>query len=418
MSNLELHIAWRYLRSRRGGGSQLLSLITTIAIGGVIVGVSALIVIIGVMNGLQKDLREKILIGSPDVRVLTYGEDLSMSGWDSVLTLVERIPGVVAAAPFVHTQAGIRGRTNYNEGVFVMGIVPSRPGLKEVTSIRRTAKGGDFRFSDAHGGNEGVVLGTRLANRLNAVVADSVTLISLGSVKVSPVTGTLTPNVRKYEVTGVFETGMYEYDNAYVIMSLPAAQELADLGRSVTGIEVKTVDRWEAPRVARVLADTLGFPYRTEDWQQQNSSLFQALKLEKLGMTVILLLSVLLAAFNIVSTLTMVVTDKTREIGILKTMGMSARSIKRIFFAQGIVIGLVGTLTGLVIGLVSAYAVDRYRLIPLDPSVYFIDHLPVEIRLLDVVLILAASLAIAALATLYPARQASRLFPVEAIRHE
>src|SRR5688572_20213097 len=198
MTRLELSIAWRYLRSRRD--SKLFSLISVIAIGGVIVGVSALIVIIGVMNGLQKDLREKILIGSPDVRVLTYGEDLSMSGWDSVLTLVERIPGVVAAAPFVHTQAGIRGRTNYNEGVFVMGIVPSRPGLKEVTSIRRTAKGGDFTFKDAHGGTEGVVLGTRLANRLNAVVADSVTLISLGSVKASPVTGTLTPIVRKYEV--------------------------------------------------------------------------------------------------------------------------------------------------------------------------------------------------------------------------
>jgi lipoprotein-releasing system permease protein len=416
MTTLELHIAWRYLRSRRG--SRLLSLISVIAIGGVIVGVSALILIIGVMNGLQKDLREKILIGSPDVRVLTYGEDLAMSGWDSVTSIAKKTPGVVAAAPFVHTQAGINAGSNYSEGVFVMGIVPSRKGVPEVTSIRRTATGGDFFFRDAHGGENGVVLGGRLASRLNVVVADSVTLISLGSAKISPVTGTLAPNIRRYEVTGIFETGMYEYDNSYVIMALPAAQELAQLGRAVTGIEVKTVDRWQAPRVARTLADTLGFPYRTEDWQQQNSSLFQALRLEKLGMTVILLLIVLVAAFNIVSTLTMVVTDKTREIGILKTMGMPARSIKRIFFAQGIVIGLVGTLTGLVIGLIAAVAVDRYRLIPLDPSVYFIDHLPIDTRPWDVALIVVASLAIAALATLYPARQAARLYPVEAIRHE
>jgi lipoprotein-releasing system permease protein len=416
MSALELHIAWRYLRSRRG--SRLLSLISLIAIGGVIVGVSALILIIGVMNGLQKDLREKILIGSPDVRVLTYGEDLAMSGWDTVLKAAEKTPGVVAAAPFIHTQAGINAGANYSEGVFVMGIVPSEPGLKEVTSIRRTATGGDFMFKDAQGGRAGVVLGNKLANRLNVVVADSVTLISLGSAKMSPVTGTFAPNIRKYEVTGVFETGMYEYDNSYVIMALPAAQELAELGKSVTGVEVKTVDRWTAPRVAQELADTLGFPYRTEDWQQQNSSLFQALKLEKLGMTVILLLIVIVAAFNIVSTLTMVVTDKTREIGILKAMGMTSRSIKRIFFAQGVVIGLVGTLTGLVIGLVAAVAVDRYRLIPLDPSVYFIDHLPVDTQWVDVALIVVASLVIAALATLYPARQASRLFPVEAIRHE
>ena len=418
MTRLELHIAWRYLRSRRG--SSLLSLISVIAIGGVIVGVSALILIIGVMNGLQKDLREKILIGSPDVRILTYGEDLTMRGWDSVVARAERIPGVVAAAPFVHTQAGIFARSNYAEGVYVMGIVPSDSTTRDrdVTSIRTTATGGDFTFLDRHGGRNGVVLGTRLASRLNVVVADSVTLMSLGSTKISPVTGTLTPNIRKYEVTGIFETGMYEYDNAYVIMAMPAAQDLAQLGTAVTGVEVRTVDRWEAPRVARMLVDTLGFPFRTDDWQQQNASLFQALRLEKLGMAVILLLIVLVAAFNIVSTLTMVVTDKTREIGILKAMGMSARSIRRIFLAQGVVIGIVGTMTGLALGLIGAFALDRYRLIRLDPSVYFIDHLPVDMQWLDVLVIVVASLAIAAIATLYPARQAARLYPVEAIRHE
>ena len=417
MNRLEMHIAWRYLRSRRG--SRLLSLISTIAIGGVIVGVSALIVIIGVMNGLQKDLREKILIGSPDVRVLTYGEDLSMANWDTILGVVRKTPGVVAASPFVHTQAGINAGGKYSEGVFVMGIEPDRDSIEAVTSIRKTATGGDFTFRTSSGAREGVVLGSRLATRLNVQVGvDTVSLISLGDAQVSPVTGLPALNIRRFEVTGIFETGMYEYDNSYVILALPAAQEVALLGGAVTGIEARTVDRWRAPAVAAALADSLGFPYRTEDWQQQNSSLFQALKLEKLGMTVILLLIVLVAAFNIVSTLTMVVTDKTREIGILKAMGMSSRSIRRIFFAQGIVIGAVGTFTGLAIGLAAAFALDRYKLIGLDASVYFIDHLPADVQLLDTLLIVVASLVIAAIATVYPARQAARLYPVEAIRHE
>jgi lipoprotein-releasing system permease protein len=186
----------------------------------------------------------------------------------------------------------------------------------------------------------------------------------------------------------------------------------------VTGIEVKTTNRWEAPRVARLLADTLGFPYRTEDWQQQNSSLFQALKLEKLGMTVILLLIVLVAAFNIVSTLTMVVADKTREIGILRAMGLRASSVKRIFLVQGMVIGMVGTGLGLLLGLGVALALQKYKFIALDPTVYFIDHLPVSLQVADVAFIVLMSLSIPVLATLYPARQAARLYPVEAIRHE
>jgi lipoprotein-releasing system permease protein len=418
MSWLELSIAWRYLRSRRG--SKLLSLISMIAIGGVIVGVSALIVIIGVMNGLQKDLREKILIGSPDVRVLTFGAEMKMPGWQPVLRTVRAQRGVVAASPFVMTQAGITANSEYAEAVRVMGIEPARPGGPDVTNVRRYAIGGDFEFRTAEGTRRGVVLGRRVADRLQVRAGvDTVTIVPVTGVKFNPSLGTLASRPpRRYPVTGVFETGMYEYDDSYVYMSLEAAQDLTGLGEAVTGLEVKTADRWLAPAIARVIADTLGFPYRAEDWQAQNSTLFQALKLEKLGMSFILLLIVIVAAFNIVSTLTMVVTDKTREIGILRAMGMPARAIRRIFFAQGIVIGVVGTMTGLLIGLVASVALDRYKLIALDPSVYFIDHLPVDTQTPDVALIVLASLAIAALATIYPAVQAARLYPVEAIRHE
>jgi lipoprotein-releasing system permease protein len=418
MTKLELSIAWRYLRSRRG--SRLLSLISVIAIGGVIVGVSALIVIIGVMNGLQSDLREKILTGSPDIRVLTYGEDMAMSGWPKVLERVRRMkPAVVAVSPFVHGQAIINGGHQYSEGVFFMGIEPDEPSLNAVTRIRTTARAGNFTFGSADGKRRGVVLGTRLAERMNVTPGiDSVTMLSAGNGKIDAVTGLPTPHSERFEVTGIFETGMYEYDNSYVFMSLASAQQLAQLGNSVTGLEVRTRTRDEAPIVGRAIEDTLGFPYRTDDWQQQNSPLFHALKLEKFGMSFILLLIVLVAAFNIVSTLTMVVTDKTREIGILRAMGMPARSIRRIFFAQGVVIGIVGTVVGLIVGLIASLAIDRYKLIALDPTVYFIDHLPVATQFLDVASIVLASLLIAALATVYPARQAARLFPVEAIRHE
>jgi lipoprotein-releasing system permease protein len=224
--------------------------------------------------------------------------------------------------------------------------------------------------------------------------------------------------VERFEVTGIVSTGMYEYDNAYVFVALDRAQELAGVDSGVTGIEVRTTDRWKAGDVGARLTSILGWPYRTVDWEEQNHSLFQALKLEKLGMGVILLLIVLVAAFNIVSTLTMVVADKTREIGILKAMGMPARSIRRIFLAQGFVIGVVGTLLGLVTGLAAALLLDKYKFIALDPQVYFIDHLPVSIQTSDVAWIVVASIAIAAIATVYPSVQASRLYPLEAIRHE
>jgi lipoprotein-releasing system permease protein len=417
MTRLELAIAWRYLRSRRG--SQLLSLISIIAMGGVVVGVSALILVLGVMNGLQQDLRDKILIGSPDLRVLTVGDDLTMTDWQATLTKVRAQPGVVSAQPFVIKDAIITKGNDYAEPVKVVGLPAAAAGSPDVTQIRKYARSGDFTFKVAGDSLRGIVIGQRLAERLNAWPGTQLVLLTIpGRLQLSTAMGGFAPVVRKYIISGIFETGMYEYDSGYAYMELAAAQDLAGLQARVTGIDVRTPDRWQAPAIAARIADVLGFPYRTIDWQEQNRSLFQALKLEKLAMGVILLLIVLVAAFNIVSTLTMVVTDKTREIGILKAMGMPAATIRRIFLWQGAAIGLVGTSLGVVLGLVGAWALTRFKLIALDPQVYFIDRLPIQIAVSDVLWIVVASLGIAMLATMWPARQASKLFPVEAIRHE
>ncbi len=414
---LEASIAWRYLRSRRGSG--LLSLISAIAIAGVVVGVAALILIMGVMNGLQRDLREKILVASPDVRIVTVGNSMRMNRWRDALARVRGAPNVVAVAPVVFTYGVVGlGTQGYTTGAQVVGIEPQGPGAVDVTSVRQHAIAGDFTFKSGDGRLNGAVLGRRLAEQLNAVPGQKISILTRANTTLNPLTGALVPTLEQFEVTGIFETGMFEYDNTYLYVALARAQKLAGLDSAVTGIEVRTNDRWRADRVARDLAARLGFPYYARDWQDQNSSLFSALKLEKLGMSVILLLIVVVAAFNIVSTLTMVVTDKTREIGILKAMGLSAASVRRVFFIQGLAIGLVGTAGGLAVGLGAALALERFQLIRLDPSVYFIDHLPVATDPTDIVITVLASLAIAALATVYPAAQAARLYPIEAIRHE
>jgi lipoprotein-releasing system permease protein len=416
MTRLEFAIAARYLKSRRS--SRLVSLITLIATGGVTVGVMALLVVMGVMNGLQTDLREKILVASPHLRVLTYGEGLRLDDWRRVQAEIARHPAVLASAPFVLSQGLISAGHDYSQGVAVLGIEPDTGSLA-VTALPRHFVSGDLSFhttrDDVDGG---IALGRRLGERLTAYPGDKVRVASPGG-RFSTALGAYVPRFWTFEVTGHFETGMYEYDNSYVVLPRHLAQRYADLDTAVSGVDVRLADPWSAPQVGRELEAALGgYPYRSLDWQSQNASLFSALKLEKLAMGLILLLIVVVAAFNIVSTLTMVVTDKTREIGILRAMGFPAAGVRRVFLLQGAVIGAVGTVLGSGLGLLLARLIDRRHLIRLDPTVYFIDHLPVRVDPLDLVIIIAASLSVAVLATLYPARQAAGLAPVDAIRWE
>ncbi|HUF26305.1 MAG TPA: ABC transporter permease [Gemmatimonadaceae bacterium] len=416
MSRLELAIAWRYLRSPRD--SRLLSLVSAIAIGGVVIAVSALLVIVSVMNGLQRELRDRILIGSADVRVLTYGSDMTMTDWGAVLDSVAAQPGVVAAAPFVFTTGLIHTGRRTAVGVHVVGIEREGRGIADVTGIRQHADRGVFQFPSADGRGQGVVLGARLASRLRVGEGDTVRIISPAGSSLNAALGTVLPRLYTFEVSGTFDSGLFEYDQSYVYMPLERAQEFAALGSAVTGIEVRTSSREVAPEVAIGLYEVLGFPYRTIDWKEQNRTLFQALELQKQAMATILLLIVIVAAFNMVSTLTMVVANKTREIGILRAMGLPARSIRRIFLAQGAAIGIAGTGLGLALGILLSLLISESRIIRIDPEVYLIDHLPVALVPADMLLIMVASLAVAVVATLFPAGQAARMFPVEAIRHE
>ena len=416
MSGLELGIALRYLRSRRS--SRLLSLITVIAVGGVTVGVMALVVVLGVMNGLQADLRDKILVANPHLRVLTYGEGLRLDDWREVLGKVRRTPGVEAAAPFVLSQGLISAGHDYAEGVVVYGVDPDTAS-RAVTSFAQHFAKGDLTFRTTRRDVEGgIALGTRLASKLSAFPRDVVTLVAPAGAKFNPSVGAYVPKFHRYEVSGIFDTGMYEYDNSYVALDRRVAQRFAGLDTAVTGIEVRLADPWQAQPFGAALETRLGYPYRALDWQSQNASLFSALKLEKLAMAFVVFLICVVAAFNVVGMLSMVVRDKTREIGILLAMGLRQAAIRRIFLAQGILIGLTGTTLGVGLGLVVGGMVNRGHWIPIDPSIYFIDHLPVHTQPVDVLLVIAASLVVATLAPLYPSLQAARLDPVTAIRYE
>jgi len=376
-TRLEWSIAGRYLRSRRN--SRAASLNTVISIGGVVVGVTALIVVLGVMNGLRNDLRERILVANPHLRILTYGAGLRVDDWRDALATVLKDPDVVAAAPEVITQSIITKGADYAEAINVLGFDPDT-GRKSVTSLPQHITQGNLSFRTTR--------------------------------------GVAVPKYWHFEVTGLFDTGMFQYDNQFVVMSRETAQRFNGLGDAVSGIAVRVKDPDRAPEVGARLERALRYPYRALDWQTQNQSLFSALQLEKLAMGLIIFFIMVVAAFNIVGTLTMVVADKTREIGILRAMGLTAPAVGRIFLVQGAIIGLVGTMIGLVLGLVVAFVVDKSGWVRIDPSVYFIDHLPIHVEATDALAVVLASVAVAVLATIHPSMTAARLTPVDAIRHE
>jgi lipoprotein-releasing system permease protein len=415
-SPLEWRLARRYLRSRRT--SSAASLNTVISTGGVAVGVMALIVVLGVMNGLRNDLRERILVANPHLRVLTFGAGLRMDDWRNALKIIRRQPGVVAAAPEVISQAGITAGQDYGEGVNLVGFDPDT-GAHSVTSLPQSIQQGDLSFRTTKPNVDGgILLGARLANRLSVYPGDVVTLVPVTQAKVNPALGVAVPRFWRFEVTGLFDTGMFQYDNQFVVVKRELAQKFTGLGDAVSGIAVRVNDPDLAPQIGEEIEHQLGYPYRSLDWQTQNASLFSALQLEKLAMGLIIFFIMVVAAFNIVGTLTMVVADKTREIGILRAMGLTSPAVARVFLLQGAVIGGVGTAIGLATGLAVSYVVDKSGWIRINPAVYFIDHLPVHIEAQDVMVVVVASLAIAVLATIYPSRAAAGLTPVDAIRHE
>jgi lipoprotein-releasing system permease protein len=411
--SLEWRIARRYLSSRRG--TRFLSLITLIAIGGVAVGVAALIVVTAVMNGLQTELRRSILGVNPHVFVLTYGEGMRMGEWEEPLARVRRVRDVTAAGPFVHTELLLRNRGGYQEAAILRGIETASSGTP-VTDMPGIFEEAGIRFDGTRSGLPAVALGQGIASRLGLVPGDTITIISMANPRVTAMG--IVPRLAYFEYVGAFRTGMWEYDNKFAFTTLGAAQDLAGLEGAVSGLEVRTADPYRAREVAARIETELGIPYRTDDWMNMNASLFSALQLEKLALTLILLLIVIVAAFNIVSTLVMVVTDKTREIGVLKSMGMSAGRILRLFMMQGLVIGIFGAAIGGVLGGTIAWVVDHFRLIRIPGEIYFISHLPVKMDPLDLATILVSTVLISFVATVYPARQAAGLDPVEAIRHE
>jgi len=405
----EFFIGRRYLRTRRK--EAFIFLITLLSVVGVTVGVMALIVVIAVMAGFESDLRSRILGIETHIIVEKKG---AFDGYRTALKRIQQIEGIVAAAPYIDSQVMVRSLSR-SAGILVRGIDPKRS--KNIygqfdTSLLEERRQDDDALNRA--GDPGIVLGQALAASLGALEGDAVYVISPR--------GTLSPfghlpGMRRFRVAGTFSTGVYEYDGSLAFIHLDAAQSLFRMGEGITGIAVQIADMYQAGVTAGKIAEELGPAVKAEDWMQRNSSLFSALKLEKAAMSIILALIILVAAFNIAGTLMMMVMEKTKDIAILKAMGATRKSIRKIFMLKGTIIGLIGVGFGTCIGTGLCVLLKRYKFVELPDDVYYITTLPVRLDVYDVLAIGAAALVICFAATVYPAHQASKFNPLEAIRY-
>lgn len=424
----ELMIGLRYLRAKRS--EAFISLITMISIVGVMIGVMTLNIVLAVMTGFEEDLRDRILGFNPHIVLVSYAGTIANP--DEVVQKVRDTPGVAAAAPLVYSQVMLSSGQSVS-GVVVRGVPPD---LEEavidlqahLTSGSLAGLGAPFEVliegSDKDADNNGrpdtttltgVILGQELAKQLGLAIGDPVSVVSpLGTPSpVGPI-----PKVKRFALAGTFDSGMYDYDSGLLYMGLADAQKFFGLGNAITGVEIRVTDLYDAERVARRLEQTLGTPFRARDWMEVNRNLFLAFKLEKVVYFIVLTLIVLVAAFNIVATLIMVVMEKRKDIAILKSMGATERSIARIFMLKGLIIGVVGTLLGVIGGYAGCWVLRRYQFVELPKDVFYVSTLPVRVYGENFAAVALVSVVICLLATIYPARQAAGLAPVEVIRYE
>jgi lipoprotein-releasing system permease protein len=409
--SFEYFIGGRYLRTKQK--ETFVSLITMLAIIGVTVGVMALIIVIAVMAGFESDLKQRILGIESHIVVMRHGG--SFFDYRKVAQKITATDGVKAVTPFIYSQGMLRSSSGVS-GVVFRGIDPeSAGGVLDILQGEVTQRlKASYSNEGATASTPGIILGKELANNLGVIEGDMVYLISPRGI-ISPI-GHL-PSMKRFMVVGRFQSGMYEYDGSLAYIHLKDAQKILRMNDTVTGLEVRVDDIYSARKIAQRIVAELGFPYWAKDWMQMNRNLFSALKLEKTVMFIILVLIVLVAAFNIAGTLIMMVMGKTKDIAILKAMGATDRSVKRIFIFKGMIIGAVGTTLGVCLGVVLCKLLEKYKFIELPGDVYYISTLPVRLDLVDVSMIAAAAMLICFIATLYPARQAAKLNPVEAIRY-